>query len=191
MALVAPGRTLALVCACLGAGWLAMQAVHELGHVLGAWVSGGEVLRVELHPLAFSRTLLGRNPHPQLVCWAGPLLGCLLPALAWGALRWAERGRAYLARFFLGLCLLANGLYLGTGPWTRGGDPGDLLALGTPAWVLVALGVGASAAGLGCWNGLGAAFGVGREAEPPPRADAWGVAAAGLCLAVLGLALAS
>lgn len=167
-----------------------MQAVHELGHVLGAWATGAEVLRVELHPLVFSRTLLGANPRPQLVCWAGPLLGCLLPALVWAALRWAKRPRAYLARVFLGVCLLSNGLYLGTGPLTRGGDPGDLLALGTPAWVLVGFGALACAAGLACWNGLGPAFGLGEGAEPPPRADAIGVTLAGLALVALELACA-
>jgi membrane-associated protease RseP (regulator of RpoE activity) len=29
--------------------WLAMQAVHEMGHVLVARLTGGEVLKVALH----------------------------------------------------------------------------------------------------------------------------------------------
>ena len=36
--------------------WLAMQVVHEAGHVLGAALSQGRVERVVLHPLAISRT---------------------------------------------------------------------------------------------------------------------------------------
>jgi predicted Zn-dependent protease len=36
--------------------WLGMQAVHELGHVLGAWWTDGDVSRVVLHPLSISRT---------------------------------------------------------------------------------------------------------------------------------------
>ena len=30
--------------------WLAMQVVHEVGHVLVARLTGGEVLKVALHP---------------------------------------------------------------------------------------------------------------------------------------------
>jgi len=40
--------------------WLAMMAVHELGHVLHAWASGGVVERVSLPLLSFSRTTI--NP---------------------------------------------------------------------------------------------------------------------------------
>lgn len=47
--------------------WLAMQVVHEFGHVLVARLTGGEVLRVALHPLIVSRTDLGENPHPLAV----------------------------------------------------------------------------------------------------------------------------
>ena len=34
--------------------WLAMQAVHEFGHVIGAWVTNGSVEKVVLKPLVFS-----------------------------------------------------------------------------------------------------------------------------------------
>jgi hypothetical protein len=36
--------------------WLAMMTVHEFGHVLAAWGTGGTVTRVVLHPFAISRT---------------------------------------------------------------------------------------------------------------------------------------
>ena len=65
--------------------WLGMMAVHEFGHVLGAWLSGGTIAKVVLHPLTISRTDLAHNPHPLLVVWAGPAVGVLLPLLAWGA----------------------------------------------------------------------------------------------------------
>ncbi|MCY2994781.1 MAG: hypothetical protein NTY19_44005, partial [Planctomycetota bacterium] len=59
--------------------WFAMMAVHELGHVIGAFASGGLVARVVLHPLTISRTDLSVNPHPLFVAWAGPVAGVLLP----------------------------------------------------------------------------------------------------------------
>ena len=61
--------------------WLAMMAVHELGHVLGALVTGGSVERVVLHPLTISQTDVSPNPHPAFVVWLGPLFGCLLPLM--------------------------------------------------------------------------------------------------------------
>ena len=34
-----------LIATFLGFSWLAMQAVHELGHVVGAWLTRAEVTR--------------------------------------------------------------------------------------------------------------------------------------------------
>src|SRR4051794_27203810 len=73
-----------LITSILLASWLGMQAVHELGHVVGAWLTGGRVARVVLHPLTISRTDFDKNPHPLIVVWAGPILGCVLPLAAWG-----------------------------------------------------------------------------------------------------------
>ncbi len=56
----------------IGFSWLAMQAVHELGHVLGAVATGGRVTEVVLHPCTISRTDVHPNPHPLLVVWPGP-----------------------------------------------------------------------------------------------------------------------
>jgi hypothetical protein len=39
----------------IGFSWLAMQAAHELGHVLGAKAGGGTVIKVVLHPCTISR----------------------------------------------------------------------------------------------------------------------------------------
>jgi hypothetical protein len=68
-----------LIASTLLGSWLGMQAVHELGHVAGAWLTGGRVEKVVLHPLTISRTDLAHNPAPLLVVWAGPTVGVLLP----------------------------------------------------------------------------------------------------------------
>lgn len=140
--------------------WLAMQAVHELGHVLHTWLSGGTVMRVVLHPLDLSRTDVGPNPHPLFVAWGGAVWGCLIPLLGLGVARWVKWRSWYLPAFFAGFCLIANGAYLGAGSWTGAGDAGDLLRHGAPQWTLIVFGVVTSAMGLGLWHGLGPHFGL-------------------------------
>jgi hypothetical protein len=139
--------------------WLAMMVVHEGGHVLAAWSTGATVERVVLHPLTISRTDLGENPHPLVVSWAGAVVGCLLPVLAWLILRSLRLAVAPFARFFAGFCLVANGVYLGMGAWTGDGDAGDLINFGAPVWQLFIFGCAAVSCGLWCWHGLGPTFG--------------------------------
>ena len=138
----------------LYASWLGMMAVHELGHVLHAWVSGATVLAVRIPLLGFSITELGMNPRPHFVAWGGVVWGCALPLAVW-ALFVTRRWRGWrLLQFFTGFCLVANGAYLGAGWVDDAGDAGDLLAYGAPVWVRLAVGVVAAAAGLYLWHGL-------------------------------------
>jgi len=152
-----------LIVSLVGLSWFAMQAVHELGHVIGATASGGQVKAVVLHPLVFSRTDLSINPNPLLVAWAGPLLGCLLPLCLWVAARRWGASLAYLFRFFAGFCFLANGVYIGVGSFEGIGDAGDLLRAGAAPWQLIGFGLVSAGLGLLLWNGLGARFGLGRR----------------------------
>lgn len=146
--------------------WLLMMIFHELGHVINAWLSGGHVSCVVLHPFAISRTDVAPNPHPVFERWGGALWGCTLPLLAWQAGRIARADFAYLLRFLSGFCLVANGAYLSAGLWYPVGDAAQLLALGTPEWMLAAFGIPACAGGLVLWNGLGPHFGIGPDARP-------------------------
>ncbi len=141
--------------------WLAMMAVHELGHVLHAWESGGTVVRVVLHPLEISRTDVAPNPHPLWVAWGGALWGTLIPLALWGLARRYCRKVAYLATFLAGYCCLANGLYLAVGSLSGVGDAGDLLRHGAARWQLLLFGLPTSLLGLWLWNGLGPQFGLG------------------------------
>jgi hypothetical protein len=163
--------------------WFAMQAVHEFGHLLHAWLSGGVVQRLVLHPLQFSRTDLAANPHPQFVAWGGAVWGCLLPLSALGMARCFRWSWWYAVAFLAGFCLVANGAYLGAGAFVGAGDAGDLLRYGAPRWSLVAFGVAAVSGGFWLWNGLGPHFGLGPAARPVSRAAAWSVT--GLLLALL------
>ena len=71
-----------LIAATCCLSWLAMMALHEFGHMLHAWLSGGHVAKVVLHPLAISRTDVSPNSHPLFVVWGGPVWGTVLPLLA-------------------------------------------------------------------------------------------------------------
>jgi len=142
--------------------WLGMMLVHEFGHVLGAWMTGGTVAKVVAQPWTISRTDLSHNPHPLIVVWAGPVGGVLLPLAALGLAHVLRMPGIYLLRFFSGVCLIANGAYLGVGSFNAAGDAGDLLRHGADMWQLWAFGLVTAPLGIYLWHGQGAHFGLGR-----------------------------
>jgi hypothetical protein len=148
-------RQILFVAALLALSWLGMMAVHELGHVIGAVVTGGSVQRCVLHPLTISRTDVSPNPHPVAVVWMGPIVGGALPLVALACVppRFAFARR--VAQFFAGFCLIANGAYLAVGWIDRVGDCGEMLRNGVPVWWLWAFGGVAMAGGLYLWHRLG------------------------------------
>ncbi|HUG67179.1 MAG TPA: hypothetical protein VMM76_05485 [Pirellulaceae bacterium] len=143
--------------------WLAMQAVHELGHVIAALGTGGIVSQVVLHPLTISRTDLAENPHPLIVAWLGPLIGVLAPVGMLGLFKIGKFRGWYLVQFFAGFCLIANGVYIGIGSLEGIGDAGDLINHGSPMWCLWLFGLISVPFGFFLWNGLGSHFGLGRK----------------------------
>ena len=139
----------------LYACWLGMMAVHEAGHVLHAWMSGGTVSAVRVPLLGFSVTEFSTNPRPHFVAWGGAVWGCMLPLLLWSTLHIQRLPARNVVQFFAGFCLIANGAYLGAGWKASAGDAADLVEYGTPAWVLVVFGVVTTGAGLYLWHLLG------------------------------------
>jgi hypothetical protein len=132
--------------------WLGMQAGHELGHVLAAMLTGGEISTVVLHPLTISRTELISNPHPLVVVWSGPLVGVLLPLILWGLLAVTRSPAAFVARFFAGFCLIANGAYVGAGSFVGAGDCREMLQHGSPVWILRLFGAVTVPVGFWLWS---------------------------------------
>lgn len=174
-----------LIVSTVGLCWLGMQAAHELGHILHLRLSGGAADYVVLHPLAISYTHPAVNPHPLFVAWGGAIWGTLLPLAALGAIHLFARPHVYLAAFFAGFCLIANGAYLLGDSVVRGGDGRELIAYGTPPWILVIFGVAGIALGLFLWNGLGPRFGLGTSRGQVDRRAA---IAAAIALAAVVLA---
>lgn len=177
-----------LIGSTLLASWLAMQAVHELGHVMGAWVTGARVVRVVLTPTAISRTDVAENSRPLVVAWAGPVVGAGAPLVVWLAARAGGLSGAFGLRFFAGFCLVANGLYIGVGSFARVGDCGEMLRHGSAPWQLWLFGIIAAPLGLALWHGQGEAFGFGAARGRVSRGAAYGTLIA--CAALLGLGFA-
>ena len=169
--------------------WLLMMAVHECGHVCGAWLTGGRVATVVLHPLEISRTDLADNPHPLTVAWAGPVFGVAVPCLIWVVWRGARIPGAFLPRFFAGFCCVANGAYVGVGSFAKVGDAGTLLDHGSPPWVLWGFGAVMVPAGLWLWHRLGPEFGIGADGRRVRPVAAFTVLALFIVLAALAAIL--
>jgi hypothetical protein len=129
-----------------------MLVTHELGHVIGAWMSGGRVLSVSIPLVGFSQTIVHPNPHDVFETWCGPVIGSILPALVLLVVRAVQRRMPTLLGLFAGFCLIANGAYLGIGWIWRAGDAGDLVRLGAPVWVLLGSGAVGVTSGLLCWH---------------------------------------
>jgi hypothetical protein len=177
------GRQLSLIMSTLCGSWLGMLAFHEFGHVLHAWASGGVVVGVELPLVGFSETHVSPNPHPQFVAWGGGVWGSLLPLGCWAIVRRLAPAFGFLAAFFAGFCLLANGAYLAAGSFIGGPNDADdaheLLRHGAQAWQLIAFGLAASGVGIRLWHGLGRSFGIGKNAA---AIEGKATIAAALCL---------
>lgn len=178
-----------LIASAVGFSWLGMMAVHELGHVLHLLATGGTVDYVILHPLAISYTHPGKNPHPLAVAWGGAIWGCAFPMIALGIVRCLARPWTYLPAFFAGFCLIANGAYLAADAFMQGADARELVAYGSPPWLLVVFGLTAIAAGLLLWNGLGTHFGLGASGGKVDPRTAVGTAVALAVFVILEIVL--
>ena len=176
-----------LIATFLAFSWLAMQAVHELGHSVGAWLTRAEVIKVALHPCIISRTDIGHNPHPSVVVWAGPIIGSVLPLLAFLVAKVGRFPGVYLFRFFAGFCLIANGVYIAFGPADGAADTGVMIQHGSPRWVMVLFGMFTAPFGLYLWHRQGKHFGLG-EAKGKVSHQA-AIVSASLLVAIVGVEL--
>ena len=176
-----------LIGSTLVASWLGMQAVHELGHVLGAWGTGATVQRVVLWPLSISRTDVTDNSHPLIVAWAGPIVGVLLPLVLWFVAVAVRLPGAFVLRFFAGFALVANGLYIGLGSFGGIGDCGEMLRHGSERWQLWLFGLIATPLGFALWHRQGTAFGFGVARGEVSRGVSYAMVVVCLVLVVIGV----
>ena len=97
----------------LAASWCAMTFVHESGHVVCGWASGGTLQDADLAPWHLPHSNFDPDPHPLVTLWGGPILGAAVPLVVALAVR---RGWAWFIAYF---CVLANGSYLAVA-WVTG-----------------------------------------------------------------------
>jgi hypothetical protein len=166
--------------------WLGMQVVHESGHVLAGWLTGGRIDRVVLNPLTISRTNVSQNSSPVTVIWAGPIVGVMAPFLLWQVANRARLPDAFVVRFFAGFCLVANGLYIGVGSFGQVGDCGEMLRHDSAIWQLWLFGIVTVPVGFWLWHGQGLCFGFGHAQGRVSRTAAYRSLAACFALLVLG-----
>lgn len=175
-----------LIASTVPGSWLAMQAVHEVGHAAAAIITGGEVERVVLHPLTISRTDFVTNPNPLFVVWAGPVVGVAAPLLFLAIAVIAKFRCAFLLRFFAGFCCVANGAYIAFGSFDRVGDCGEMLRHGSEMWQLWMFGIITVPCGFLLWHNQGAQFGFGSAEGRVDRAAAYGALVVFIALLTIG-----
>ena len=131
-------------------GYNAAHAIHEVGHVLAMWASGGHVARVVLHPFSWSKVHYGSPlTCPLFVTWAGAAFAATCGLLLLLAVR--RLPGAWTAPIVItGLCtLFVNGIYLLVDClFQGGGDATILVRHGTPPAVVFMAGI--ALLGLGC-----------------------------------------
>ncbi|MBI9018538.1 MAG: hypothetical protein JEZ07_14895 [Phycisphaerae bacterium] len=128
--------------------WYVMMAVHELGHVAGSWVTGGQVDRVVFGLLKLSRTDLICNPHPLIVAWSGFAGGVVFPGIIY--LLWRVFKIPGL-NFIFGLfcfCLIVNGVYMAADAFYKSADGKSIIQHGGNMWQLLVVGIFLTAFGL-------------------------------------------
>ena len=159
--------------------WLAMMLFHEMGHVLAAWATGGQIVSLELRPGWLSHTLVQPNPQPGLVLWSGFLAGWLAPQMTWPLWK-IDRGLfGPVLRAWAGFCLLAGGVYLAVGGGEKLADTGQLVACGWPLAALIVSGTVVAA--IGYWRSRSAWIAIAQTISK--HGATWQVAA-GWCAGV-------
>ncbi len=143
-------RRALLLLAAFSIGYNAHTLIHELGHALAMWTTGGSVARIALNPFSWSYTSYGSPPAcPLITAWAGVVFSSVVGVLSL-ALIWSRRDAWCVAVALMGVCtLLGNGLYLTVDALLHaGGDATSIIALGTPQLYVVGSGIALVALGL-------------------------------------------
>jgi len=130
-----------LLLAALFAATNIAKFLHEIGHALGAWSTGGIVRGLVIHPFSWSYAL-AVSPRDDVTIWAGSILGCLFGILiTFSVFKWRS-GRLLIPLLVGPVTCLCNGSYLVLGSvFHLPGDGSVLAARYAPAGVVAAVGL--------------------------------------------------
>lgn len=126
-------RTARLV-AILILSWCVMLMTHEVGHILGGWISGATLKDYDLRPWRLPYSIHDPDPRPLVTLWSGPIFGVVAPL---AITIFTRRPTVRLVAYF---CTIANGTYLAAA-WISGDrflDTTMMLDKGThPIWIVL------------------------------------------------------
>jgi hypothetical protein len=119
--------------------------LHEFGHALGYWLSGGTVTRIVMEAPLPAGHVGGHGPKElaHFWVWGGVVFGSIVTV---APLAIARRRRVppllrFAALMTAAFCLGHNGMYLFIGSVIPFSDASDMINLGAPRWLLFVLGI--------------------------------------------------
>jgi len=122
-------------------GYNAAHAIHELGHAIAVWFSGGSITGLALHPFSLSKIHYSITETVTIVL-AGALFASLVGLLML-ALIWRQRSAWAVPIVVTVLCtFIVNAVYFGVdGMLLVGGDATVLIKRGVSQPVVVGVGI--------------------------------------------------
>lgn len=117
--------------------------LHELGHALGYWLNGGTVTAIVMESPLPAGHVGGTSTSRFMPVWGGVSFGTFvtLPPLLMARCL-ARRSRVRFAMMMVAaFCLGHNGMYLFVGSILPFADASNMIALGTPRWLLFLFGI--------------------------------------------------
>lgn len=129
----------------------AAVCLHEWGHAIAVWLTGGEVTKIIIDPFTWSYTYYhyGEPGYELWITWAGFLFSMACGALLL-ALIWQVRQPLVVPFFMTGVMgFVQNGAYFSFDAlFDIGGDAASLIYLGVPRGALVLVGLASMGFGL-------------------------------------------
>ncbi len=119
--------------------WYPISLIHELGHYVSATIGGATEVTIVWRYGIFSETIRNGSKWPLMDVWMGPILGVLIPLVVM-ACCWKMKWSEWVA-WPTSIACIGNGLYIGLGWLDSGGDPADMISLGTPLFVMLGYGL--------------------------------------------------
>jgi len=127
----------------LAFGYNASKTLHELGHAIAYWITGGTVEGIIIHPFSWSYCIPSSvSEYPNFTTWGGVVFGTIM-GLMLVALVWRWRGPYVMLAFMTGVvACLHNGFYLIFDCLAEShGDSMILISGGTPKAVVIVVGL--------------------------------------------------